>query len=158
MSENLTSVDIVYDITYNDTGREVEPMDDQLRRSMALFSMSIVQKLTGLSARQIRYYEEQHLIHPERTEGNRRVFSFIDVEKLLEIKALLDKGVNLAGVKHVLQLNTVASETVQPPVAATPKKELSEADLMKHLKTELMFAGKYGRTSMIQGELSRFFH
>ncbi len=132
-------------------------MDDHLRRNMALFSMSIVQKLTGLSARQIRYYEEQRLIHPERTDGNRRIFSFTDVDKLLEIKALLDKGVNLAGVKHVLQLTT-ASEAVQPPKDVPAKKELSEAELMKHLKTELLFAGKYGKTSMIQGELSRFFH
>lgn len=130
-------------------------MDDQLRRSMALFSMSIVQKLTGLSARQIRYYEEQKLIQPERSDGNRRIFSYNDVEKLLEIKDLLDKGVNLAGVKHVLQLKP--AETVQPEEVPV-RKELTEAELMKHLKSELMFAGKLGKASMIQGELSRFFH
>ncbi|TCP30247.1 MerR family glutamine synthetase transcriptional repressor [Scopulibacillus darangshiensis] len=132
-------------------------MDDQIRRTMPLFSMSIVQKLTGLTARQIRYYEEHHLVQPERTEGNRRVFSFNDVEQLLEIKSLLDKGVNLAGIKHVLGMKTI--EAMQPPVEKVAKKpEMSNADVMKYLKSELIQAGRHGKASLIQGELSRFFH
>jgi MerR family transcriptional regulator, glutamine synthetase repressor len=133
-------------------------MDDSIRRNTPLFSMSIVGKLTSLSARQIRYYEEHQLIYPERTEGNRRLFSFNDVERLLEIKKLLDKGVNLAGIKHVL------GETEQP-VIETPmykepvaKPDLSDDDLMKILRQELSDPNKAGRTNLIQGELSRFFH
>ncbi|TGB00377.1 MerR family transcriptional regulator [Sporolactobacillus shoreae] len=127
-------------------------MDDSVRRSMPLFSMGIVQKLTGLSARQIRYYEENELIFPERTEGNRRVFSFNDVDRLLDIKSLLDEGVNLAGIRRVLSEKPVA---VNRP--AEDKKRLSDAELMKFLKTELVSAGKFGKASLIQGELSRFF-
>ncbi|GAA3323896.1 hypothetical protein GCM10020331_049600 [Ectobacillus funiculus] len=74
------------------------------RRSTPLFPIGIVMNLTQLSARQIRYYEEHDLISPVRTEGNRRLFSFNDVDKLLEIKDLLDQGLNLAGIKQVLQL------------------------------------------------------
>ena len=48
--------------------------------------ISIVMQLTDLTARQIRYYEEHDLIQPHRTEGNRRMFSLNDVDKLLEIK------------------------------------------------------------------------
>ncbi|MFT8317030.1 MAG: MerR family transcriptional regulator [Sporolactobacillus sp.] len=127
-------------------------MDDNIRRSMPLFSMGIVQKLTGLSARQIRYYEENELIHPERTEGNRRVFSFNDVDRLLDIKSLLDEGVNLAGIRRVLNEKPVSAN--RPPAE---KKSLSDAELMKFLKTELVNAGKYSKASLIQGELSRFF-
>lgn len=133
-------------------------MDDSIRRNTPLFSMSIVGKLTGLSARQIRYYEEHHLINPERTQGNRRLFSFIDVERLLEIKTLLDKGVNLAGIKHVLgeKLHQGAVLPVNNEPAMKP--DLSDDELMKLLRQELANPAKVGRTNLIQGELSRFFH
>lgn len=127
-------------------------MDNNVRRSMPLFSMGIVQKLTSLTARQIRYYEENELIHPERTAGNRRVFSFNDVDRLLDIKSLLDEGVNLAGIRRVL-----SEKPVEANRPVEEKKEISDAELMKFLKTELVGAGKYGKSSLIQGELSRFF-
>jgi len=47
--------------------------NDTIRRNMAVFSMSVVCKLTELTARQIRYYETHELIKPERTEGNKRL-------------------------------------------------------------------------------------
>ncbi len=72
------------------------------RRSAPLFPIGIVMDLTQLSARQIRYYEEHNLVSPTRTKGNRRLFSFNDVDKLLEIKDLLDQGLNMAGIKQVL--------------------------------------------------------
>jgi MerR family glutamine synthetase transcriptional repressor len=142
-------------------------VDDGIRRNTPLFSMSIVGKLTGLSARQIRYYEEQGLIFPERTKGNRRLFSFNDVERLLEIKALLDKGMNLAGIKHVLSqkglLDARRNEVERPdtnsqPLFSEDKPELTDEELLKLLKQELTMAGRHGRTTLIQGELSRFFH
>lgn len=83
-------------------------MNDDTRRNQPLFPISIVMKLTELSARQIRYYEEHELINPARTDGNRRMFSFNDVDKLLEIKSLIEQGVNLAGIKRVFELNQQA--------------------------------------------------
>ncbi|MFC4617435.1 MerR family transcriptional regulator [Camelliibacillus cellulosilyticus] len=134
-------------------------MDDSIRRNTPLFPMSIVGKLTGLSARQIRYYEEHHLILPERSKGGRRQFSFNDVERLLEIKALLEKGVNLAGIKHVLGLKAADKVDLAVENQMTPvKPDLTDDDVMKLLRQELFAAGKQGKTSLIQGELSRFFH
>ncbi|HET6871737.1 MAG TPA: MerR family transcriptional regulator [Sporolactobacillaceae bacterium] len=130
-------------------------MEDHVRRNKALFPMSIVRELTGLSARQIRYYEENNLVFPQRTDGNRRMFSFNDVDRLLEIKSLLDKGVNLAGIKHVLETELTPPSPPTPP--APEEKDLSDEQLMKMLKHELLHAGKYGKASLIQGELSRFF-
>ena len=59
-------------------------MRDLVRRNMPLFPMGIVDRLTELTPRQIRYYEEQGLIKPARTKGNQRLFSFNDVDRLLE--------------------------------------------------------------------------
>ncbi len=53
--------------------------EKELRRSLAVLPIGTVMKLTNLSARQIRYYEEQELITPERNAGNRRMFSLNDV-------------------------------------------------------------------------------
>ena len=39
--------------------------EKELRRSMAVFPIGTVMKLTDLTARQIRYYEDQGLITPE---------------------------------------------------------------------------------------------
>jgi len=49
-------------------------MGDDTRRNMALFPIGIVMKLTDLTARQIRYYEQNDLIQPARTEGKQRLF------------------------------------------------------------------------------------
>jgi MerR family glutamine synthetase transcriptional repressor len=58
-------------------------------------------EMTNLSARQIRYYEEQGLIKPSRNDGNQRMFSLNDIERFIEIKTLIQQGVNIAGVKAI---------------------------------------------------------
>ncbi|MCZ0702642.1 MerR family glutamine synthetase transcriptional repressor [Natronobacillus azotifigens] len=129
-------------------------MSDQDRRSTPLFSIGIVKDLTDLTARQIRYYEEHNLVNPARTEGNQRLFSFNDVDRLLEIKELIEKGINLAGIKQVLQLKDLP-RTEQ--VTTDTKPELTEKELRKFLRNELLESGRLGKTSLRQGELSRFF-
>src|SRR4051812_34566825 len=74
----------------------VSGMNDDIRKNMALFPIGIVMKLTDLTARQIRYYEQHELVMPARTGGNQRLYSFNDVSRLLEIKDLIEKGVNIA--------------------------------------------------------------
>lgn len=130
-------------------------MNDQDRRSMPLFSIGMVKKLTELTARQIRYYEEHGLIEPERTNGNQRLFSFNDVDRLLEIKDLLDKGINLAGIKHLLIEQQLLQEQEKQ---AEQDAILSDKELRKMLKNELHEAGRMGKTSLRQGELSRFYN
>lgn len=135
-------------------------MGDEIRRNMALFPIGIVMKLTDLSARQIRYYEQHSLIVPARTSGNQRLFSFNDVERLLEIKALIEKGVNIAGIKQVMNPVLKESEeaTVMTPDTESKRKEMSESQLRRLLKQELITARRPGQVSLIQGELSRFFN
>lgn len=131
-------------------------MSQEDRRSQPLFSIGIVKDLTGLTARQIRYYEEHRLIHPARTEGNQRLFSFNDVDRLLEIKELIEKGINLAGIKQVLNLKELpVTEPSDEPIKE--QADLSDKELRKYLRQELLHTGRYGKVSLRQGELSRFF-
>ncbi|MBL0388611.1 MerR family transcriptional regulator [Tumebacillus sp. ITR2] len=142
-------------------------MNDEIRRNLALFPIGIVQKLTDLTARQIRYYEQHMLVCPARTEGNQRLFSFNDVERLLEIKRLIEQGLNIAGIKTVLGTAKTSSELLpltekeQAKMVKEVKKDLSDRELRDLLKKEILH--KPGRTGVHSntfnaGDLSRFFH
>jgi len=134
-------------------------MGDEIRRNMALFPIGIVMKLTDLTARQIRYYEQHELIQPARTAGNQRLFSFNDVERLLEIKSLIEKGVNIAGIKQVM--NPVGQDendgTFINEQFEAKRRELTDNQLHRMLKQELMADKRPGKVSLIQGELARFY-
>jgi MerR family transcriptional regulator, glutamine synthetase repressor len=131
-------------------------MSDSIRRSMPLFPIGIVMQLTDLSARQIRYYEENGLISPARTEGNRRMFSFIDVDKLLEIKTLIEQGVNLAGIKQIFMRKIGEDQLPEEQPKKAVKSDLTDDELRKLLRAELMQGGRH-RTTLRQGDMSRFF-
>lgn len=104
--------------------------EKELRRSMAVFPIGTVMKLTDLSARQIRYYEDQELIKPERTEGNRRMFSLNDMDRLLEIKDFLAEGLNIAAIKR--------EYTERQDKLLQKQKALTDADVRRILHDELL--------------------
>jgi MerR family transcriptional regulator, glutamine synthetase repressor len=131
----------------------------EIRRSMPLFPIGTVMQLTDLTARQIRYYEEHGLISPARTDGNRRLFCLNDIDKLLEIKDLIDQGVNMAGIKKIYSVQNQLEITPEiKQEAEKVRKELSNEDLRKLLRNELMQAGRFNKSSLRQGDMSRFFH
>ena len=79
-------------------------MNSSLKKVAPVLSMSMVMDLTNLTARQIRYYEEHNLIQPVRTESNRRIYSLMHVDELLEIQELLNQGINIAGIKKIFEM------------------------------------------------------
>lgn len=132
--------------------------EKNIRRNMPLFPISIVMKLTELSARQIRYYEEHKLVLPARSEGNKRIFSLNDIDRLLEIKEMLEQGVNLAGIKKVLELTEEAAPLALPKNQQEKvKRDLTDEELRKLLKAELLQHNKT-RSMLRQGDMSRFFN
>ncbi|WP_047155195.1 MerR family transcriptional regulator [Aneurinibacillus tyrosinisolvens] len=66
-----------------------------------VITIGIVSELTGLSERQIRYYEERRLIFPERTNGGTRKFSFMDVEKLVSIANQMEDGMQTSEIRKL---------------------------------------------------------
>lgn len=70
-----------------------------------LYVISIVAELLGLHPQTLRQYERMGLIVPSRTEGNTRLYSEEDVERLRYITLLTkEMGVNLAGVEIIMQM------------------------------------------------------
>ncbi|MFT8993619.1 MerR family transcriptional regulator [Lentilactobacillus hilgardii] len=111
--------------------------EKELRRSMSVLPIGTVMKLTDLTARQIRYYEQQDLIKPVRNEGNRRMYSLNDVDRLLEIKDYLDDGLNIAGIKEVYK----KQEQLEDERKKNLQKGLTDSDVRKILQDEFMNIG-----------------
>ena len=110
--------------------------EKELRRSLAVFPIGTVMKLTDLTARQIRYYEDQGLIQPERTAGNRRMYSLNDMDRLLEIKDFLDDGYEEREVR-----------------AQQKQAALTDADVRRILHDELLQQGRFTTPSQQFGNL-----
>lgn len=85
-----------------------------LQRDAPVYAIGVVEKLTGLTARQIRYYEKVGLLKPARTSGNQRLYSPSQVELLRKIRALMAEGYTLDGVKSLLAGQASAEPSVNP--------------------------------------------
>jgi len=69
-----------------------------------LFSISVAAELTGLHPQTLRIYEREGLLDPARSPGGTRRYSPDDIGRLHQIMALTSDGLNLAGVRRVLEL------------------------------------------------------
>ena len=76
-----------------------------MKRKKGFYSISVVAQMFEVHQQTIRMYEKEGLIAPKRSDGNTRLFSEEDVDRLEEIIYLTHKmGVNLAGVEIILKL------------------------------------------------------
>ncbi|MBV9381576.1 MAG: MerR family transcriptional regulator [Streptosporangiaceae bacterium] len=69
-----------------------------------LFSISVAAELAGLHPQTLRVYEREGLLDPARSAGGTRRYSRRDIDRLQEICALTGEGLNIAGIRRVLQL------------------------------------------------------
>ena len=69
-----------------------------------LFGISVVADLVGTGVQNLRAYERRGLVEPSRTSGGTRLYSEADVSRLRRIAELLTRGLNLAGIAMVLDL------------------------------------------------------
>jgi MerR family transcriptional regulator/heat shock protein HspR len=70
-----------------------------------LFVISVAARLVKMHPQTLRKYEREGLIAPSRTQGNLRLYSERDIERLRQVKYLVeDRGLNLAGVQMVLEI------------------------------------------------------
>jgi DNA-binding transcriptional MerR regulator len=72
--------------------------------SQGVYAISVVTELTGIEPHTLRLYESRGLLTPARSEGGVRRYSDQDVQRLERISALAATGLNLTGVKRVLEL------------------------------------------------------
>jgi MerR family transcriptional regulator, heat shock protein HspR len=76
-----------------------------MKRDKAYYMISVVSKRFDVHPQTLRLYEREGLLKPSRTDGNTRLYSDEDLERLSRILRLTrDLGVNLAGVEVVLNM------------------------------------------------------
>ena len=78
-------------------------MNDE-RMERAVYIISVAAELAGVHPQTLRIYERKGLVRPARTAGNTRRYSERDIDRLREIQDLTTRGVNLAGVKVIMEL------------------------------------------------------
>lgn len=78
----------------------------------SVYSMGVAERLTGLTARQIRYWEQNGLLAPVRTKGRQRMYSEADILRLKEIKRLMHDGMTLERVKSTFAARDARRTTV----------------------------------------------
>jgi MerR family transcriptional regulator/heat shock protein HspR len=76
----------------------------------AVFVISVAAELAGVHPQTLRIYERKGLLDPARTGGGSRRYSEIDIARLQRIQELTNEGLNLAGVKRVLELEAQLAE------------------------------------------------
>jgi DNA-binding transcriptional MerR regulator len=106
------------DVATNDRRRDrdraharVEPERDERSHDHAVYIISVAAELAGMHPQTLRIYERKGLLSPKRTAGKARRYSERDIERLRLIQELTqDVGVNLAGVKLIMELQRQVDE------------------------------------------------
>ena len=74
------------------------------RRTQAVYVISVAAELAGMHPQTLRIYERRGLVQPARTEGGNRRYSDADIEVLRRIAELAESGMNLEGIRRVMEL------------------------------------------------------
>ena len=75
------------------------------KRAKAAYMISAVAEQYGVHPQTLRLYEREGLLKPSRSDGNTRLYTDEDIERLeVILKLTRDLGVNLAGVEIILNL------------------------------------------------------
>lgn len=105
---------------------------DRSYKDKKVISIGTVSEITGLTLRQIRYYEERKLIAPYRNERGTRKYSFTDIETLMDIADKREDGVQTTEILKEMKLKE--------------KQRQSDSDIRKKmLQGQLNAQFRYGR-------------
>jgi len=100
----------------------------------AVYVISVAAELAGVHPQTLRIYERKGLLDPGRTQGGSRRYSEADIELLRRIQSLTTDGLNLAGVKRVLELEAEIERLRRRVVEQS--NELEQAH--RHYRRELV--------------------
>jgi MerR family transcriptional regulator/heat shock protein HspR len=78
--------------------------DEQTPAQRAVYVISVAAELAGVHPQTLRIYERKGLVDPARTVGGSRRYSELDIDRLRRIQELTNAGLNLEGVRRVMEL------------------------------------------------------
>ncbi len=100
----------------------------------AVYVISIASQLSGMHPQTLRQYDRMGLVSPGRASGRGRRYSLRDIASLRNIQRLVGDGINLAGIKRIMELESaVASMAIEMAKLRTEVDALLEANPPKAL-------------------------
>jgi len=100
----------------------------------AVYVISIASQLSGMHPQTLRQYDRMGLVSPGRASGRGRRYSLRDIASLRNIQRLVGEGINLAGIKRIIELETaVANMALEMAKLRTEVDALLEANPPKGL-------------------------
>jgi MerR family transcriptional regulator/heat shock protein HspR len=97
-------------------------MERKTGRATGVYAISVAAELVGTGQQNLRLYERKGLLEPGRTDGGTRRYSEQDLDILRRISALLEDGLNLAGIRMVLELEAVNRRLERELAAARTRR------------------------------------
>jgi MerR family transcriptional regulator, heat shock protein HspR len=119
-------------------------------RSHAVYVISVAAELAGMHPQTLRIYERRGLVQPARSQGGNRRYSDVDIERLRRIQQLAAEGMNLEGIRRVMdleaELEALRAENAElrdraASAAAEAERRSPRRDLVPLNQTVAVFKG-----------------
>jgi MerR family transcriptional regulator/heat shock protein HspR len=108
--------------------------ENQVSEDEAVYVISIASQLSGMHPQTLRQYDRMGLVSPGRASGRGRRYSLRDIASLRNIQRLVGEGVNLAGIKRIMELEeAMANMAIEVAKLRTEVDALIEANPPKAL-------------------------
>jgi MerR family transcriptional regulator/heat shock protein HspR len=82
---------------------------EQGDEELSLYVISVAAELSGLHPQTLRQYDRIGLVSPSRAQGRGRRYSLRDIALLRNVSRMVGEGINLAGIKRIIELESVMS-------------------------------------------------
>jgi len=104
----------------------------------AVYVISVAAEITGVHPQTLRIYERKGLLGPSRTAGGNRRYSFADIARLKRIQDLTHLGINLEGVRKILELEEKLTALQNELDYVKRNAEADIINVHKHYKRDLV--------------------
>lgn len=107
-------------------------------RTQAVYVISVAAELAGMHPQTLRIYERRGLVQPARTQGGNRRYSDADIERLQRISDLAEQGMNLEGIRRVMELEYENTMLLRQLEQAREAARSAQADAEKRQRRDLV--------------------
>ena len=106
--------------------------------TQAVYVISVAAELAGMHPQTLRIYERRGLVNPARTQGGNRRYSDADIDRLRRIADLAEQGMNLEGIRRVMELERENARLRAELAEARDAAEHAMAEAEKRQRRDLV--------------------
>lgn len=107
-------------------------------KTQAVYVISVAAELAGMHPQTLRIYERRGLVRPARTQGGNRRYSDADIERLQRISDLAEQGMNLEGIRRVMELEYENERLRRELADARAAAESAQSDAERRQRRDLV--------------------